>query len=63
MLHKTRENIKLNNSLIMDAYTLIIDSPIELEAEMCRYNSHTREELEEILKQEYNASLVLNFKI
>jgi hypothetical protein len=47
----------------MDAYTLIIDSPIELEAEMCRYNSHTREELEEILKQEYNASLVLNFKI
>lgn len=42
--------------------TLIIDSPMDLEAEMCRYSCHTKEELEEILWHDYGATLVLNFK-
>ena len=42
--------------------TLIIDSPMDLEAEMCRYNCHTKEELEEVLWNDYGATLVLNFK-
>lgn len=42
--------------------TLIIDSPMGLEAEMCRYNCHTKEELEEVLWNDYGATLVLNFK-
>ena len=33
--------------------TLIIDSPMDLEAEMCRYNCHTKEELEEVLWNDY----------
>lgn len=42
--------------------TLIIDSPANLEAEMCRYNCRTKEELEEILWYDYGATLVLNFE-
>lgn len=42
--------------------TLIIDSPADLEAEMCRYNCHTKEELEEVLWYDYGTILVLNFK-
>ena len=43
--------------------TLIIDnSPMDLEAEMCRYNCHTKEELEEVLWNDYGATLVLNFR-
>lgn len=42
--------------------TLIIDSPMDLEAEMCRYNCHTKEELEEVLWNDYDATLVLNFR-
>lgn len=42
--------------------TLIIDSPAYLEAEMCRYNCHTKEELEEVLWYDYGATLVLNFE-
>ena len=42
--------------------TLIIDSPADLEAEMCRYNCHTKEELENILWYDYGATLVLNFE-
>lgn len=42
--------------------TLIIDSPADLEAEMCRYNCHTKEELEEVLWYDYGAILVLNFE-
>lgn len=42
--------------------TLIIDSLADLEAEMCRYNCHTKEELEEVLWYDYGATLVLNFK-
>lgn len=42
--------------------TLIIDSPMDLEAEMCRYNRHTKEELEEVLWNDYGTTLVLNFR-
>lgn len=42
--------------------TLIIDSPADLEIEMCRYNCHTKEELEEVLWYDYGATLVLNFE-
>ena len=42
--------------------TLIIDSPMDLEAEMCRYNCHTKEELEEVLWNGYDATLILNFR-
>ena len=41
---------------------LIIDSPMDLEAEMRRYNCHTKEELEEVLWNDYGATLVLNFE-
>lgn len=42
--------------------TLIIDSPMDLEAEMRRYNCHTKEELEEVLWNDYGATLILNFR-
>lgn len=42
--------------------TLIINSPIDLEAEVCRYNCHTKEELKETLWHDYGAILVLNFE-
>lgn len=42
--------------------TLIIDSPMDLEAEMCRYNCHTKEELEEALWNDYGATLVLTYE-
>lgn len=44
------------------ASILTVDSFIDLEAEMCRYNCHTKEELEEVLQRDYNTLLVLNFK-
>lgn len=42
--------------------TLIIDSPMDLEAETCRYNCHTKEELEEVLWNDYGTTPVLNFR-
>lgn len=42
--------------------TLIIDSLNDLEAEMCRYNCHTKEELEELLWYDYGVILVLTYK-
>lgn len=45
-----------------DENTLIINSPADLEAEICRYNCHTKEELDEVLWYEYGVMLVLNFK-
>lgn len=42
--------------------TLIIDSPDDLEAEMCRYNCYTKEDLEELLWYEYGATLVLTYE-
>lgn len=52
----------LSNMATIAENTLIIDSPADLEAEMCRYNCHTKEELEEVLWYDYGAILVLNFK-
>lgn len=42
--------------------TLIVNSLIDLEAEMCRYNCRTKEELEEILWNDYSTTLVLAFE-
>ena len=42
--------------------TLIINNLADLEAEMCRYNCHTKEELENTLWFDYGATLVLNFE-
>ena len=42
--------------------TLIIDNPMELEAEICRYNCKTKEELDELLWFDYGVHLVLNFE-
>lgn len=42
--------------------TLIIDSPNDLEAEMCRYSCYTKEELEELLWYDYRATLVLTYE-
>lgn len=39
-----------------------IESPMDLEAEMCRYNCHTEEELEELLWYDYGATLVLTYE-
>lgn len=46
--------------LVDDIFTVY--SPIDLEAEMCRYNCHTKEELKEVLWYDYDATLVLNFE-
>ena len=43
----------LNDMSTIAENTLIIDSPMDLEAEMCRYNCHTKEELEEVLWNDY----------
>lgn len=42
--------------------TLIIENSNDLEAEMCRYNCHTKEELEELLWHNYKATLVLTYE-
>ena len=52
----------LSEMAIIAENTLIIDSPMDLEVEICRYNCHTKEELEEILWNDYGATLVLNFR-
>ena len=52
----------LNDMATIAENTLIIDSPMGLEAEMCRYNCHTKEELEEVLWNGYGATLVLTFE-
>lgn len=39
---------------------IFIESPMDLEAEMCRYNCHTKEELEEVLWNDYGTTLVFN---
>lgn len=39
-----------------------IESPMDLEAELCRYNCHTKEELEELLWYDYGATLVLTYE-
>ena len=52
----------LSNMATIAENTLIIDSPMDLEAEMRRYNCHTKEELEEVLWNDYGATLVLNFE-
>lgn len=48
-------------SIIKDG-AIIINSPADLEAEMCRYNCHTKEELEEALQRDYDAALIINYK-
>lgn len=52
----------LSDMVTIAENTLIIDSPADLEAEMCRYNCHTKEELEEVLWYDYGATLVLTYE-
>ena len=52
----------LSNMATIAENTLIIDSPADLEAEICRYNCHTKGELENLLWFDYGATLVLNFE-
>lgn len=39
-----------------------IESPMDLEAEMCRYNCSSKEELDELLWCTYGVILVLDYK-
>ena len=41
---------------------LIINSPMDLEAEMCRYNCKTREELEDTLWYDYGVILIVKYE-
>jgi hypothetical protein len=47
-------------TLVEDIFTVY--SPADLEAEMCRYNCKTKEELDELLWHDYGVTLVLNFE-
>ena len=54
-------------NLLSDMATLVEDvftvySPADLEAEMCRYNCHTKEELEEVLRNDYGVVLILDYE-
>lgn len=42
--------------------TLIIDSPMDLEAELCKYNCKTEKELDELLWYDYGVALILDYK-
>lgn len=39
-----------------------IESPMDLEVELCRYNCHTKEELEKLLLYDYGVALILDYK-
>lgn len=47
---------------IISEKTIIVESPMDLEAEMCRYNSKTREELEDTLWFDYGVTLVVAYE-
>lgn len=48
--------------VIISEKTIIVESPMDLEAEMCRYNSKTREELEDTLWFDYGVTLVVAYE-
>lgn len=39
-----------------------IENHMDLEAEMCKYNCHTKEELEDLLWYDYGVALILDYK-
>lgn len=39
-----------------------IENHMDLEAEMCKHNCHTKEELEELLLYDYGVALILDYK-
>lgn len=47
---------------IISEKTIIVESPMDLEAEMCRYNSKTREELKDTLWFDYGVTLVVAYE-
>lgn len=47
---------------IISEKTIIVESPMDLEAEMCRYNSKTRKELEDTLWFDYGVTLVVAYE-
>ena len=47
---------------IISEKTIIVESPMDLETEMCRCNSKTREELEDTLWFDYGVTLVVAYE-
>ena len=43
-------------------HSLYIESELDLEQELCRYNCVTEEELSELLRTKYNIVLIINYK-
>ena len=41
---------------------IFIESPLDLEAEMCRYNCKTKEELDKLLWYTYGVALVIEYE-
>lgn len=39
-----------------------IESPMDLEAELCKYNCKTEKELDELLWYDYGVALILDYK-
>ena len=62
LFKKRKKSFKADNSAELGDDIFVINSPMELEAEMCRYNCQTKEELDDILWYEYGVTLVLNFE-
>lgn len=53
---------KIKNMAIITEKALIIESRADLEAEMCRYNCQTKEDLETILESMYNVKLIISYE-
>lgn len=47
---------------IITEKAFIIESRADLEAEMCRYNCQTKEDLEAILESVYNIKLIISYE-
>ena len=62
LFNMDEKSFKADNSAELGDDIFVINSPMELEAEMCRYNCQTKEELDDILWYEYGVTLVLNFE-
>ena len=52
----------LSNMVKIKEDAIFIESPSDLEAEMCRYNCKTKEELDELLWYTYGVALVIEYK-
>lgn len=48
--------------MVIAENTIIIESQMDLESEMCRYNCKTKEELEELLWYDYGVTLIIKYE-